>query len=102
MKEQLNIDKFVNQIMNITVTRMGGASAGIFGQAGADADITNTLKRVTIAFATEYQKSTPDKNIVLQYAKDIEGQLQTLVLTNTLSEKEANELIDQLHSLIQQ
>lgn len=100
MTQQTKVDNFVKQIMDIQVTRMGGASAGIFGQAGADVDITNNLKRTVIAFAKESQNTKPDKNALTQYSEEIEGQLQSLVLTNTLSQKEADELVNKLHTLI--
>ena len=86
--------------MKIEVRRWGGASAGIFGQAGADSDMTNSLKRIALAFATEYRKSTADKDEIMKLSNDMEGLIQTLIVTNTLSESEAIEIIDQLHFLI--
>ena len=99
MDKSSSLKLFIDRILNFNVVRMGGASAGIFGSTGADYDVLNSLKNSTIAFATEYRKPTTDHAKLKQFSNDIYGYLQTLQLTYTLSEVEANELIDQLQKL---
>jgi acyl-homoserine lactone acylase PvdQ len=99
MAQSLTLDLFLERIMNMNLLRMGGASAGIFGSSGADTDILNRLKNTTITFANEYRKPKEGHAKLVQLSKDIYGYFQTLQLTNTLSEKEANKLIDQLDKL---
>lgn len=99
MAQKSDIDVFLQSIMKIKVTRMGGASPGIFGQVGTDGDLVNSLKRSAITFATEYRKPESNKDEVPRLSNEVEGYLRSLVLTNTLSENEVDELLDKLYSL---
>jgi hypothetical protein len=99
MEQKSDVDAFLQSIMKIKVTRMGGASPGFFGQVGTDGDLVNSLKRSAIAFATEYRKPGSNKNEVLRLSNEVEGFLHSLILTNTLSENEVDELLDKLYSL---
>lgn len=98
MAQISDIDVFLQSIMKIKVTRMGGASPGIFGQVGTDGDLVNSLKRSAIALATEYRNPESNKNEVLRLSDEVEGYLLSLVLTNTLSEKEVDAYLDRLHT----
>ncbi len=99
MAQKSDIDLFLDQIMKIRVTRMGGASPGIFGQVGTDGDLVNSLKKSAIAFATEYRNPESNKDEVLRLSNEVEGYIRSLVLTNTLSENEVDKLLDKLYSL---
>lgn len=87
--------------MQINALSMGGASAGIIGSLGTDDSIINALKKSTNAFAKEYCRPTANHTILDQLSNEIEGFLQTLQLTNTLSEEKVIGLIDQLQKLIE-
>lgn len=94
-----NLHAFLEKIMNIKILSMGGTSAGVFGSSGADNDTLNTLKQSAVAFAKEYSKGSPDTDTLTRYAQDIEGYLQILQLTNTVSKDTADKLVDELQSL---
>jgi len=85
--------------MSITVRRMGGAVAGILGASGADNDIVIKLKRTAINYGQGYKKAVPNKGELMILSQEIYGYLQTLQLTNTLAESEADKLIDELQTL---
>ncbi len=86
--------------MNINVTRMGGASAGIIGSSSTDNIVLNNLKKSTLAFAREYSKPTSNQNELVRLSQDIYGYLRTLQVTSTLSEEEVDGLMDELQALI--
>jgi hypothetical protein len=100
MSASVELDSFIERIMHVNVLRMGGAAAGIMGAAGGDAVILNKLKRSAIAFAREYCKPTPSPDELTQVSQEMYGYLQTLQLTYTLSEKEADKLMDELQALL--
>jgi hypothetical protein len=93
------IDSFLKRIMSIEVLVMGGASAGIFGISSADNDTVNNLKKSAIAFAKEYSGKNESTKLLAQYSQDIEGYLQVLQLTNTISKNTAEKLTDELRAL---
>ncbi len=90
----------MNGVLSIKVQRMGGAFAGIMGASGADNDILNKLKRTSLSFAKEYTKSEPNQSVLKRLTEEMYGYLQTLQLTYTLTEKEADQLIDELGALL--
>lgn len=100
MPSTTKLDIFIEKIMRVNVMRMGGAFAGILGFSGADSEIVNNLKKATIAFAHEYSKPAPSQDRLIHLSQEIYGCLNTLQLTYTLSEKEANLLIDDLQILM--
>lgn len=99
MSDSANLNLFIQKILNITVQRMGGASAGILGSSGADNDIVNNLKKTVIAYANEYTKTTPSRVELVSLSQYIYGYLQTLQLTYTLTATEADKLINDLQEL---
>jgi hypothetical protein len=100
MDEHPDLEQFLQRIINISVLRMGGAVAGIIGSVGADNEVLNSLKNTTIAFALEFKKPIPNKEELRQLANNIQGYLQTLELTNALSEEKTNSLIGELQKII--
>lgn len=90
---------FIDKILNISVQRMGGAFAGIMGVSGADNQILTKLKRTAVAYANEYTKSSPNKTELEKLSGEMYGYLQTLQLTYTLTENQADGLIDELQVL---
>lgn len=94
-----DVHLFLEKLMNIKILNMGGASASIFGSSGAENDTLNSLRKSAITFAVEYSKQSPDVNALLEYSQEIEGHLQVLKLTNTVSEDTADKLINELHAL---
>jgi len=99
MSSSAKLDLFIERVMRVNIMRMGGAFGGIFGFSSTESEIINNLKKSTIAFACEYSKPTPNQDELIQLSQEIYGCLQTLQLTYTLSEKEANDLIDELQML---
>ena len=95
-----NLERFVQGIMSIEVLRMDGASAGILGTAGADSDVVHSLKKTTIAFASEYCKAGADQNMLERLAQEIDGLLRTTQLTHTISEERATKLVADLNTLM--
>jgi hypothetical protein len=91
---------FIERVMDLNVLRMGGASAGIIGASGTDNVILNNLKRSTVAFAREYSRPTSSQLELVGLSQDIYGYLQTLQVTYTLSETEADGLMDELQALM--
>ena len=85
--------------MHVNVLRMGGASAGIIGSAGADNDIIYNLRKSAIAFASEYNKTKSNHDELEQLSQEIGGYIQTLHVIGTLSEAEVDKLIDELQML---
>jgi hypothetical protein len=100
MPASTDLNSFLESVMNINVLRMGGASAGILGSTSADSSIVNDLKKGAYLFATEYRKSGADYVTLERLSNEMYGFLQTLQLTYTLSEKEANKFINQLQKLM--
>jgi hypothetical protein len=99
MPDSTKLNLFMTSILSIKVQRMGGAFAGIMGASGADNDILNKLKRAAIAYAREYTKAASDKTTLSNLSEEMYGYFQTLQLTYTLTEEEANKLIDDLQVL---
>jgi hypothetical protein len=99
MSSNANLDSFLETIMHISVLRMGGASAGITGSSGGDSELVNNLKRSAIAFAREYRQPTSRQDELTRLAQEINGYLQTLQLTCTLSASEVDKLTDELQVL---
>src|SRR5690349_19921551 len=95
----LTIDSFLKKIMSIEVLRLGGVSPGVFGISGADNDTLNKLKKSTINYAKEYSRPNPNNNVLTQHSQEIEGYLQVLQLTNTISKETVELLINELQEL---
>lgn len=100
MIQNSKLQDFLAEIMQIKVMRMGGASAGILGAAGADEDVTNNLKRSAINFAREYESPGQDADRLKELAGQIEGFVKTLQITSTLSTREGDRLLDALAELV--
>jgi hypothetical protein len=97
-----DLDTFLAKIMELKVLNMSGASAGIFGYTEPGNLILNDLKRSAVQFAKEYIRPKTDEPTLSGLAKQIEAQLQTLSITGDFSEKAANKLISDLHTLLEQ
>lgn len=100
MTDPSKLHRFLENIMRINVTNMGGAAAGIIGSSDAGNDILNDLKKSSVAVAQEYQKKERNQDELATMADQITGYLQTLQLTHTLSERTTEELINQLDELM--
>jgi hypothetical protein len=96
VSQPTELHAFLETIMQINVLRMGGASSGILGSMGADAEVANNLKKSALNLANEYRKLTLDHAEVEKLSNEIRGFLQTLQLMSTLSEKKTDELMRQL------
>src|SRR5665647_600172 len=94
-----NLNHFLESVMHVNVLRMGGASAGIIGSAGADSDIIYNLRKCAIAFASEYHKPKSNHDELEKLSQEIGGYIQTLHVIGTLSEAEVDKLIDELQML---
>ncbi|MGH7142491.1 MAG: hypothetical protein ACREF5_03460 [Candidatus Saccharimonadales bacterium] len=99
MSPSNDLNSFFEKVMHISVLRMGGAFAGILGNAGADSDVLNDLKKQTIIFVREYHKPTPNWDELVRLSQKMIGYLEVLQLTNTLSEEESGNLINELQKL---
>ena len=102
MPASTDLNNLLESIMNINVLRMGGASAGIVGSTGGDISVLNDLKKCAFIFVAEYRKSAADYTTLERLANEMYGYLQTLQLTYTLSEKEANKFVDQIQKLMKE
>lgn len=100
MPQLSDLGHFLENIMQVNVIDMGGAKASILGAPDANNDVVNTLKKNAIAFAEEYRKSKPDQTELMRNAEQVSGCLQTLQLTNTLSERTTTTLLDDLEKLM--
>jgi hypothetical protein len=92
--------QFLDRIMSINVLRMGGAFAGIVGSSGTDNIVLNNLKRTAVTIARAYNKPATQRDELVELSEQIDGYLQTLQLTSTLSKEEVDGLMEQLESLI--
>lgn len=99
MNKSTNIKSFLENIMHISDTTMGGATAGIIGSSGANSDSINNLKKSAIVFAQEYHKPGHNQAELLLAAEQVNGCLHTLQLTNILSESTSSQLMDELEKL---
>ncbi len=99
MPTAIELDTFLEEVMQVSSLRFGGASAGIIGAAGEDNDIVNRLKKVAIAFAYEYHLPKPSRPKLLKLEEEIAGYLQILQLNYTMSPAKADKLIRQLQKL---
>ena len=100
MPQFSDLGHFLASIMQVNVIDMGGAKASILGAPDANNDVVNNLKKNAIAFAEEYRKSKPDHIELIRNAEQVSGCLQTLQLTNTLSERTTLALLDELEKLM--
>ena len=96
------LKSFFDKIMQIKIYRLGGAFAGIMGSQGSDGDTLTSLKRSTIALTRLYHESNPRREETLLLSDKIEGYINALQLTNSISLAKANELIRDLHKLDQE
>lgn len=94
-----SLDSFLNHIMAINTTPMGGAMAGILGASGTGTDTINSLKKTALQFANDYSKPKPNQNELDKLEQEIVGYLQILQLTYTLSEDRAQALMDEIQTL---
>ncbi len=99
MASYTELDSFLERVMHINVLTMGGASEGIIGSSSTGGVIINNLKKTAIAFAHEYRKPASNHDELMRLEQEIAGYLQTLQLTYTLSESEADRLIQKLQIL---
>lgn len=99
MANDPSLQHFLEVIMGINVTTMGGASAGILGSTSSRDDLVHNLKKNAIAFAQAY-RTDPQGTAAEKATKEIIGTLRTLQLTNTLSMKTMTSLIDELEALL--
>jgi hypothetical protein len=90
------LDDFVDSVMRINIMRMGGAFTGIVGASGTGSTVVYELRKSVMAFANEYHQPTPSHDQLERLSQEITGHLRILQLSYTLSEKEADKLIDQL------
>jgi hypothetical protein len=95
------VDGFLEKIMSVKVLRGGGASAGVFGYSGADNDLVRSLKKNAVALVSEYRKPNADSGKIDQLANEVFGNVQTLQLTYTISEKEADALLKEMQALLE-
>jgi hypothetical protein len=95
----IGLDSFIKKIMNIVVGRVGGNPAGIFGFPRTEDDVLDNLRSSVAAFAHEYSKQKPDKELILKLSEEIEGYLRTLQLTSVLSAEEFEKLLSDLRVL---
>ena|ERR1035437_9781380 len=95
----MNIDEFTRSLLSIEVLRLGGAGAGIIGSSGNDSSLTYQLKQKAVAFDNSYRSTGPSSTDTKQAADDIYGLIQSLLLTSTISEAKATQLLDALDNL---
>lgn len=100
MPASTELGVFLEKVMRINVLKMGGASGGIAGSISGDHLTLQDLKKSAITFAKEYIKPEPDKDELLRLSEEINGYFRILQLTYTLSEKEADKLMDELQALV--
>jgi len=98
-----SLNTFIAKIMNIhaTTAGMGGASAGIFGTTSLGDESVQQLKRVVMAFASEYRKDAKSK-ATLDLAKEAEGLLRTLQVVSVITGERCDQLISELHAFLEQ
>ena len=99
MTDSRQTKHFLERIMDIRVTTMGGATASIIGSPDPSESTVNILKRTAYEFARERSKASPDDDRLNTLADEISGLLQTLRVMPTLSEKTVAELHDELDAL---
>jgi hypothetical protein len=102
--------KFVNKILSINAPMFNllGSNPGMSGGAGSSqgslssgGNITLQLKNQTLAFAKAYQDNKVPKDTVEQLGQLVEGSLMTEETLSLLAQSEAEQLINQLHDLIE-
>lgn len=75
---------------------LAGASAAIFGYSRVDQQIRDTALR----FTAEYSKRKVDHAKCTALAKQLEGDINRLVLTDAISASECSRLVDKLYLLM--
>lgn len=98
----MNIDEFTRSLLSIEVLQLGGAGAGIVGSSGNDSNLTYQLKQKAVAFANAYRSTGPSSAGTKQAADDVYGIIQSLLVTSTISEAKATELLNALDNLLEQ
>lgn len=95
------LNRFVEDIMHIDAgyAGMGGASSAIIGAEGTNDQITHSLRRNAIAFATERSKPQPDKKTLAELSRSVEGSLLAIRLFHGISDARLDSLLGELHRL---
>jgi len=108
MDKSIQLEKFVNQIMSLDAPVLNIFGSGLPGNAGLSVaqegasntgmDLSWQLKKNTIAFANALKNGNNKE--ASRLAKLIEGNLLNEELINILNQENADELLDELNSII--
>jgi hypothetical protein len=98
MHDPSKIEHFLQSIMAID-PRHNQANSGMFSPMGSSTDVLMHLKESTSALVSALTEPNRDRETVLQQAETVEGNLRTLQVLGSLTAKELNALLHELHSL---
>ncbi|GEM_PF-2842344 len=103
MREQMNIDDFVEQVVAIKPGGFpgfsGGSTSGILGASNTQSDMTLQLQRAAIAFSKSYVAKSEDLSAK---ADALGGLIMTEAVVGAISQSQADTLIDTLHRLTEE
>jgi hypothetical protein len=105
-----DVKRYVNKILSINAPIINMFGHGMTGMAGSAAieqtigtsgnDITGQLKHTALLFLKLSYKQNALTGQMMECAKKIEGSLRTESVIQVLSQKQCNELIDELYDLV--
>ncbi len=105
-----DIEKFVNKILSINapvinmfghgVTGMGGGAAIEQSEGTSGNDITRQLKNTAIQFLKLIYRNKSITEEILDCVKKLEGLLRTEQVISVLSQKQSDQLINEMYELV--
>jgi hypothetical protein len=95
------LKEFVEQIIALgaNVQGSGISSAGFAGASSSRQHALDDLKKKSLEFVQEHQKSTPDKEKIKELSKEIEGNLLGLNSLQVIDDNLLDKLLDDLNKI---
>lgn len=97
-----NLDEFMSEVMNLSAefTGTSGATSSFMGTSTTDRTIMEDLRNKAVDFAEAYQSTSATPKSLEKPAKELEGAILGMQITNAISEGRVNELVAKLDALV--
>lgn len=96
----MSINAPVKNIFGAGMPGNAGISVSQEGASNSAMDVTSQLKEKAIAFVNTYRNPSETASTILQLSEQVEGELMNEQLLEILTAKESEELIADLHELV--